>query len=62
MAKYKPKDNAYLTGVISGSSVIMMSKHYSLESAKERAKQMVKYDKPGKSKLYIFKVVGEMIS
>ena len=62
MTKYKPKDNAYFTGVFNGESVIIMSKHYSLKSAKEKAHNDLKYDESGKSTLFIFKVVGEMKS
>lgn len=60
--KYKPKENAYFCGVFNGDHVLTSSKHYSLDGAKEKAKNDLKYDKSGKSKLFIFKVVGEMTS
>jgi len=57
---YKPKKNAYFTGVWNGDTqVIIMSKHYSLESAKERAKQELKYNTKG-AKLSLFKYIGDV--
>jgi len=62
MVTYKPKENAYFCGVFNGETVLISSKHYSLDGAKERAKNEVKYDKSGKSRLHIFKFVGTMKS
>ena len=57
---YKRKKNAYFTGVWNGdTNIIIMSKHSSLESAKERAKQDLKYNKKG-TKLSLFRYIGDM--
>jgi len=63
MVDYKSKKNVYFTGVWNGdTSVIVMSKHYSLDGAKERAKHDLSYDKKGKSKLSLFKYIGDIES
>lgn len=57
---YKPKKNAYFTGVWNGeTNIIIMSKHHSLEAAKQKAKQELKYDKKGAG-LSLFKYVGDV--
>lgn len=62
MVTYKSKENAYFIGNISGNAFLISSKHYSLSSAKEKAKNELKWIKAGKGKMYICKVVGEMVS
>ena len=57
--KYKGKNNAYFNGVWNGdTNVIVMSKHLTLDGAKARAAEDLKYDKKGK--LSIFKYVGDV--
>ena len=58
--KYKQKKNAYFTGVWNGdTNIIIMSKHYSLESAKAQAKQDLSYtEKP--ARISLFKYIADL--
>jgi len=58
--EYKSKKNAYFTGVWNGdTNIIIMTKHYSLASAKVRAKQDMKYEKKP-ARISLFKYIGDL--
>ena len=58
--EYKPKKNAYFIGVWNNEeTIIITSKHYSLESAKVRAKQDMKYEKKP-ARISLFKYIGDL--